>query len=353
MAGLPVASTPCDPTTFGRSVGSNPVFVKAGLHLLSCAIETSSARTYQSGLNKFREFIRASSEFLGVVPPRCETSQDLRALIMAPSVVPAFLTFCADFGLASSTVGVYIDGLKHFATDLVAAPVIPEPAVVVRLLEGFSRVGKRPNPKKEGVNGEILKEIIVALPFMGLSPFDVRLWTALFVTAYFGCFRVSEFLISSDKLKLLSLGRVELRPDGSFRLSLFKTKNNVKGPVQFVSFTPLSCELLCPVRALEAFLEVRRGSPLNDAFFTSYSGVPITSHLFNVMLRKVLTFMSVPNVGHYSAKSFRVGAFMLDIPFGDIRALGRWASEAFLVYIRSGACAARASRVHRRLARRL
>ena len=114
-------------------------------------------------------------------------------------------------------------------------------------------------------------------------------------------------MISTDKLKLLSLGRVELRPDGSFRLSLFKTKNNVEGPVQFVSFTPLSCEFLCPVRALEAFLEVRRGSALNDAFFTSDRGVPITSHLFNVMLRKVLFFMSVPNVGHYSAKSFRVG----------------------------------------------
>ncbi len=208
MAGLPDTSTPCDPTVFGRAVGVNPVFVTASLHLLSKAIEASSARTYQSGLNKFREFIQASSGILGVVPPRCESSQDLRALIMAPSVVAAFLTFCADFGLASRTVGVYIDGLKHFATDLIAAPVIPEPAVVARLLEGFSRVGKRPNPKKEGVNGEILKEIIVALPFMGLSPFDVRLWTALFVTAYFGCFRISEFLISTDKLKLLSLGRV-------------------------------------------------------------------------------------------------------------------------------------------------
>ena len=77
--------------------------------------------------------------------------------------------------------------LKHFATDLIAAPVIPEPAVIARLLEGFSRVGKRPNPKKEGVNGEVLKEFIGALPFMDLSMFDVRLWTALFVTAYFGC----------------------------------------------------------------------------------------------------------------------------------------------------------------------
>ena len=64
---------------------------------------------------------------------------------------------------------------------------------MARLLEGFSRVGKRPNPKKEGVNGEMLEEISVALPFMGLSMFDVRLWTALFVTTYFGCFRVPNF----------------------------------------------------------------------------------------------------------------------------------------------------------------
>jgi len=69
--------------------------------LLSRAIEGSSARIYQSGLNKFREFIQASSGILGVVPPQCESSQDLRALSMAPSVVAAFLTFCTGFGLAS------------------------------------------------------------------------------------------------------------------------------------------------------------------------------------------------------------------------------------------------------------
>ena len=78
---------------------------------------------------------------------------------MAPSVVAGFLTFCAELGLAFSSVEVYIDGLKHFTTDLIAAPVIPEPAVIARLLEGFSRVGKRPNPKKESVNGEMLKEL--------------------------------------------------------------------------------------------------------------------------------------------------------------------------------------------------
>ena len=104
-------------------------------------------------------------------------------------------------------------------------------------------------------------------------------------------------------------------------------------------------------------MAVRRGSALGGVFFTSDRGVPITSQLFNVMPRKVLAFMSVPDVGHYFAKSFRVGAafgaFALDIPFGDTRSLGRWASEAFLVYIRSGACAARAAKVHRLLARRL
>ena len=63
---------------------------------------------------------------------------------MAPSVVAAFLTFCAGFGLAPSTVEVYIDGLKHFATDLIAAPVIPELAVVARLLEGFLAGRKTP-----------------------------------------------------------------------------------------------------------------------------------------------------------------------------------------------------------------
>ena len=63
-------------------------------------------------------------------------------LIMAPSVGAGFLTFCSELGLASKSVGVYIDGLKLFATVLIAAPVIPEPAVIARLLEGFFEDGQ-------------------------------------------------------------------------------------------------------------------------------------------------------------------------------------------------------------------
>ena len=134
---------------------------------------------------------------------------------------------------------------------------------------------------------------------------------------------------------------MESRLDGSFHFSLFKTKQNVKGAVQLVIFTPLSCELHCPVRALESFLAVRSCSSLGVAFFTTDRGVLISSKVFNVMLRRTLAFIGmvfnvmlrrtlafigISDVGRYSAKSFRVGAAFdahaLNIPFGDIRSLG-------------------------------
>ena len=43
-------------------------------------------------------------------------------------------------------------------------------------------------------------------------------------------------------------------------------------------------------------------------------------------------------------------AFALDVPVSDIQALGRWRSQAFIFYVRSGARALRAAYVesHRR-----
>ena len=73
--------------------------------------------------------------------------------------------------------------------------------------------------------------MVAELRYMDLSLYDLSLFTVLFSIAYFGCFRVSEFLISTDDMKMLRLDRVVFRKDGAFEFLLFKTKNNDRGPV--------------------------------------------------------------------------------------------------------------------------
>lgn len=250
-------------------------------------------------------------------------------------------------------------GLKHFATDLDAVPNIPNSAVLARMLTGQVKLGKRPGPRKNGITVDLLREMVVMVNCMDdLSPVGKALLRAIFVIAYFGAFRISEYLISSDRLKLLSLDNVSLVRSGamagSMRFVLYKTKNNPSGPYQEVFFPPIPNDVICPVTALQDYLRLRPRTESDVSFFLDLDGSPLVARSFNEVLRSVLARMSISHVELFSSKSFRIGAasdaFALNIPVSDIQALGRWQSEAFMYYIRSGARAVRAAGVQRLLA---
>ena len=232
--------------------------------------------------------------------------------------------------------------------------MIPGGPVISRLLEGLAKLGKRPDPRKLGINSALVRRMVAELRLMDLSSYERRLWSALFIVAYFGCFRVSEFLISTDQMKLLCLDRVVLREDGEYEFLLHKTKNNSRGPIQEVIFHKLGLDPICPVRALDRFLSVRPSTDAKHPLFVSAHGVPITPKVFNLMVREVLARLGVANTMRYSAKSFRVGAaseaYSLGFSFEDVKGLGRWNSDAFMEYILSGARAKRARRVQVKLA---
>ena len=190
---------------------------------------------------------------------------------------------------------------------------------------------------------------------MPLSSYERFLWRALFSIAFFGCFRVSEFLISSDDLKLLCPDNVIFRDDNAVEFLLFKTKNNTRGPVQEVIFPALGEDPICPVAALRGFVDYRpKTVGRRDPFFVNALGVPISPKVFNTMLRIILARLNYSDIMRYSAKSFRVGAsseaFSLGCAPDEIKGLGRWNSDAFMAYIRSGARAECARKTQAKLA---
>ena len=125
----------------------------------------------------------------------------LRLLIERKGVLEGFICFCSSKGLASKSISGYMDGLKHFASDLEDAPHIAGAAVLARMLVGQVKLGKRPNPRKIGITVDLLREMVVEVECMldELRPVGKALLKAIFVIAYFGAFRISEYLISDDE----------------------------------------------------------------------------------------------------------------------------------------------------------
>ena len=119
---------------------------------------------------------------------------------------------------------------------------------------------------------------------------------------------ISEYLISDDELKWLTMANVSFLKSGVMRFVLYKTKNNSAGPFQEVLFPPTRVpgDVLCPVTAIRAYLELRPSTSSKSPFFLDLDGLPLEARVFNEVLRSVLTRMSIPNVELYTSKSFKI-----------------------------------------------
>ena len=92
---------------------------------------------------------------------------------------------------------------------------------------------------------------------------------------------------------------------------------------------------LCPVNAARSYAACCGASP---GAFCWAAGAPLVQSRFVELVRSALTNACVP-VSGYSWHSFRIGAATTAaearVPDFAIQALGRWASPAFLRYVRT------------------
>ena len=93
------------------------------------------------------------------------------------------MSFCALSGLSSKATSGYIDGLKFYAVGLGGIATIPGFLVISRMLDGLAKLGKRPSPKKLGIESDLVRRMVAELRLMDLSVYDLCLFTVLFSIA--------------------------------------------------------------------------------------------------------------------------------------------------------------------------
>ena len=93
---------------------------------------------------------------------------------------------------------------------------------------------------------------------------------------------------------------------------------------------------ICPVAACLAYMAIHGPTP--GPFFCGEDGAPLTKPQFVSLVHEVLTDAGL-DATLYSGHSFRLGAATSAAQAGmedsTIKALGRWSSTAFLLYIRT------------------
>ena len=164
------------------------------------------------------------------------------------------------------------------------------------------------------------------------------LWAACCL-GYFGFMRAGEFTVG--KLKEPAIIRVaDVAVDSHsspsmVRVHLRRSKTDPfgKGIHIYLGKTDLP---LCPVVAILGYLAIR--PPGEGPLFILEDGSPLTKEHFVKEVKAALSAVQISHQG-YTGHSFRIGAATAaasaGVPAHVIKMLGRWNSDAYMLYIRT------------------
>lgn len=250
--------------------------------------------------------------------------------------VVAFIAHLSTEGKASSTICTYTSSLSyihklHDWSDPTANFIIQ------KLKEGSRRQGKSADSRRP-ISLQILRQLCLLLPGICRSSFEVCLFKAAFLLAFFGFLRVGEFSVTSQEGEVghvLSIRDVLVKTGQYMEVTIRTSKTDQRGESATLRFLYGMDPVLCPVVAMSNFLRMRpvRAGPL----FIHFGGGPMTRYQFESILKKGITLMGLPPT-NFSSHSFRIGAAtsaaIRGIPIDMIKNRGRWRSSAVNLYIR-------------------
>ncbi|KAF5320596.1 hypothetical protein D9611_013734 [Ephemerocybe angulata] len=304
--------------------------------MLSKTWSLSTRRTYGAGLLVFHVWCDLRE------PPVPESQ---RAPV-SMSLLLEFLSSCAG-AYSGSTAKNYVYGVRAWHTT----HAIPWRVDEIHLSAALTAIEKMTpptsrRPKRPPVTVGYIEKIA---PYFDLSsPFDAAIFAAL-TTTFWSLARLGEFTVNPDKGPFSpathvtrsgvsaegSVGRLGL-PVTTFFLPTTKTAPVHGERVQWSRQQGPSD----PQAALEAHLAVNSPGSGDHLFAWRSKGrlKPLERAAF---LRRVNQAAKKAGLSRMQGHSLRIGGvleFLLrGIPFDVVKALGRWASDAFTLYLRESA----------------
>ena len=192
------------------------------------------------------------------------------------------------------------------------------------------------------ISRPVLHELLRSLLQTNSSAFQRCLYSAMFLLAFYGFFRIRELAAKSAgrHCSLLQFKDLTfLTSNGTpymIKLTITDFKHNTSRKPFEILIEHEAAMPFCPVQGLINYCQLPGVQP--GPLFCHQNLEPITVFQFNTELFRCLTFCGL-DTKKYKGHSFRIGAasHAADKGFSDaqIRTLGRWKSDAFKSYIRS------------------
>lgn len=259
-------------------------------------------------------------------------------LPISPPVLALFIAYMYDRHYAPSTVSTYVSALGY-CHKLSGFPDPTKAFFIVQMLKGYGKLGSRLDSRLP-ITLPILNRILESSVVICHTPYDRYLFQAMCSLAFFACMRVGEFtwITTQERDSLIQLHQLTQLVDANQRVISLKftfrdfKHNYNQRPFSVVIYRRNN---FCPVQIILDYLSLRGSGP--GPLFRLADGSPVSRTIFIDKLSMAIKYCGL-DPSRYKGHSFRIGAasFAADAGMSDsqIRALGRWKSNAFHKYIR-------------------
>lgn len=293
-------------------------------------LASSTQRAYNSAKKRYITFCLSVS-----IPPLPVTEQ----------LLCRYVSYLANQSLAHSTIKGYLAGVRHLhIAEGLGDPHINTMAQLEQVLRGI----KLTQARGKGSKGHPHPRLPIMIDLLhklkkvwSKTVSGTMLWAAA-STCFFGFLRSGEITVPSDHSydegAHLSFSDVAIDCLHEPRIVKIRIKASKTDPFRLGVdiFIGRQDDTICPVIALMSYMAKRGNGP--GPLFRFDDGKPLTRARFVAKVKEALTSAGVDS-SHYSGHSFRSGAATTAAKQGvndaTIKMLGRWKSNAYLLYIKT------------------
>lgn len=259
-------------------------------------------------------------------------------LPVSTACIALFISFLCAKGMAPATVNSYLSAIAYVHK----IQGLHDPTKSFLIEKILVALGRRSQADvRLPISRPLLYELVRALQHTSPSHYNRSLFGAMFMIAFYGFFRVSELTCRSKKLvsSVVQFDQVTFLKQATriaaAKIVITKFKHNTNNRPFVIQIECEPNEAFCPVQMLLNYIKDRGYS--QGPLFATAAGDGISTNNFNIELRRALIFCDL-DCSRYKSHSFRIGAACHAAEKGysdaQIRALGRWNSDAFKTYIR-------------------
>lgn len=257
-----------------------------------------------------------------------------------------FTPFQADTNVALGYVAVLMSkNLSHshisktlagIAFFLKANNIVPvhNCFLIKQALKGY----RKQFPKKDSrrpITLNILEDLMIILPDVCSSSYEVALFRCAFSLAFFAALRINEFVSSSRKVPSNLKTSDIILSLNSLKIYIYKSKTDQFCKGTWITLNAMPNYSFCPVKLMSLYLSVR--PHLFGSLFIHEDKSCLSKFQFSAVLKKSLIALKLDKF-KLTSHSFRIGAATeaarLGLNKDIIQRIGRWESNRFQLYVR-------------------